>query len=137
MTQKCNNHFKYIYSPPLEKVLVAPLVLYYKCYTKLQIYEFSYNFDTVLYQFLETGTSDRCLICIVQLLRFPCFILYPLSFFLYSPFQSLTFIWDNPCLEVLIVKCLKKIDGCLIFPNIFSPLYKYLYTRLLSRPSFF
>ena len=23
---------------------------------------FGYNFDTVLYQFLETGTSDRCLI---------------------------------------------------------------------------
>ena len=28
-------------------------------YTKLHIYEFSYNFDTVLYQFLETRTSDR------------------------------------------------------------------------------
>ena len=25
-------------------------------------HEFSYNFDAVLYQFLETGTSDRCLI---------------------------------------------------------------------------
>ena len=42
-----------------------------------------YNFDTVLCQFLETGTSDRCLISIVQLLRFLGFSLYPLSFFLY------------------------------------------------------
>ena len=31
-------------------------------FTKLHIYEFSYKFDTVLCQFLETGTSDRCLI---------------------------------------------------------------------------
>ena len=46
-----------------------------------------YNFDTVLYQFLETGTSDRCLICIVQNLRFSGFSLYPLAFFLYSPFK--------------------------------------------------
>ena len=29
------------------------------------IYTVWYNFDTVLYQFLETGTSDRCLIGIV------------------------------------------------------------------------
>ena len=42
-----------------------------------------YNFDTVLCQFLETGTSDRCLISIVQLLRFLGFSLYPLWFFLY------------------------------------------------------
>ena len=28
-------------------------------YKKLHIYEFSYKFDTVLYQFPETGTSDR------------------------------------------------------------------------------
>ena len=34
-------------------------------YTKFHIYRFSYNFDRVLSQFLETGTSDRCLICIV------------------------------------------------------------------------
>ena len=29
------------------------------------IYTIWYNFDIVLYQFLETGTSDRRLICIV------------------------------------------------------------------------
>ena len=29
------------------------------------IYTIWYNFDIVLYQFLETGTSDRCLIGIV------------------------------------------------------------------------
>jgi len=47
-----------------------------------------YIFDTVLCQFLETGTSDRTLICLNQLLRFLGFSLYPLSFFLYSPFNS-------------------------------------------------
>ena len=54
-------------------------------------------FYTVLRQFLETGTSDRCLIGIVQLLRFSGFSLYPLSFFLYSPFKQiygLIFIWS-------------------------------------------
>ena len=49
---------------------------------------FWYNFDTVLCQFLETGTSDKCLIGIVQNLKFSGFILYPLSFFLYSPFEK-------------------------------------------------
>jgi len=48
----------------------------------LHVYEFSYKFDTVLYQFLETGSSDKYT---VQRLRFSGFILYPLSFFLYSP----------------------------------------------------
>ena len=38
-------------------------------YTKLYTYEFSCNFDTVLYKFLETGTSDRCPLGIVQNLR--------------------------------------------------------------------
>ena len=28
----------------------------------LRMYEFLYNFDTVLYEFLETGTSDRTII---------------------------------------------------------------------------
>ena len=57
-------------------------------YKIVYIYEFSYNFDTVLYQFLETETSDRCLICIVQRLRFSGFILYPLSFFLSCPIKG-------------------------------------------------
>ena len=43
---------------------------------------------TLLCQFLETGTSDKCPICIVQLLRFSGFILYPISFFIYSPFNE-------------------------------------------------
>ena len=54
----------------------------------MRMHKFLYKFDTVLYQFLETGTSDRCLIGIVQLLRFSGFILYPLLFFLYSPFKK-------------------------------------------------
>ena len=55
-------------------------VLYYNIYKKLHINEFSYKFDT--------ETSDGCLMCIVQRLRFSGFILYPLSFFLYSPFNN-------------------------------------------------
>ena len=42
------------------------------------IYTFWYNFDTVLCQFLETGTSDRCRIGIFHLLRFSGFSLYPI-----------------------------------------------------------
>ena len=42
------------------------------------MFTFWYNFDTVLCQFLETGASDRCLIGIVQLLKFSGFSLYPL-----------------------------------------------------------
>ena len=45
-------------------------------YKIVYLYEFSYNFATVLYQFLETGTSDRTLIFILQRLRFSGFILY-------------------------------------------------------------
>ena len=47
---------------------------------------FWYNFETVLYQFLETGTLDRTLTGLDQLLKCSSFNLYPLSFFLYSPF---------------------------------------------------
>ena len=57
-------------------------VFYYNFYKKLHKYEFSNKFDTVLCQFLESETSDRCLMCIVQCLRFSGFI--PLSFFLYT-----------------------------------------------------
>ena len=49
-------------------------------FTKMHIHEFLYKFDTVLYQFLETGTSNKCLIGIVQLLRFSGFRLYPFHF---------------------------------------------------------
>ena len=49
-------------------------------------YTFWYNFDTVLCQFLETRTSDRCLKGIVQLLRFSGISLYPHLIF---PLQSL------------------------------------------------
>ena len=45
------------------------------------IYTSWYNFDTVLYQFLKTETSDRWLFGIVQLLRFSGFSLYPLFSF--------------------------------------------------------
>ena len=45
------------------------------------IYTFWYNLDTILCQFIETGTSVRCLIGIFQLLRISGFSLYP-HFFL-------------------------------------------------------
>ena len=51
---------------------------------------FLYNFDTVLYQFLEAETSERNLISLNQLLRFSVQPL-PLSFFLYSPFKLIQF----------------------------------------------
>ena len=53
------------------------------------IYMVWYNNDTDLYKFLETGTSDRCLTCIVQRLRF--------SFSSYTPFQ---FSFTVPLLEL-------------------------------------
>ena len=56
-------------------------------YTKSHVYEFWYNFDAVLYQFLGTGTSDRNLIGLDQLLKFLGFSIYPILFFLYSPFN--------------------------------------------------
>ena len=67
---------------PLEGVLVT-------WYGSISyICSFWYNLDTVLCQFLETGTLERCLIGIVQLLRLSGFSRYPLSFFLYSPFKE-------------------------------------------------
>ena len=52
------------------------------------INRFSYKLDTVLYQFLEKGTSDRTLIGFDQLLKSLGFRLYPLSFFFNSPFKK-------------------------------------------------
>jgi len=42
-----------------------------------------------LYQFLETGTQDITLIDLDQLLKCLGFSLYPLSFFLNSPFKDI------------------------------------------------
>ena len=47
-----------------------------------------YNFNTVLYQFLETGKSDITFMGRDQELKWLAFNLYPLSFFLYSPFKQ-------------------------------------------------
>jgi len=44
-------------------------------YTKFYIYKLGYNFDTVLYQFLGTGTSDITHIGLNQLM-------------IYSPFHT-------------------------------------------------
>ena len=67
--------------------LLNMMCLTYYFYTKLYIYEFSYKFDTVLFQFLETGTSDITFMGRDQELKWYAFSLYPLSFFLYSPFK--------------------------------------------------
>ena len=90
------------------------------------IYRFSYDFDTVLNQFLETGTSDWYLVCIV--LRFQ-----PIPPFIF-PLQSLPFkscgiiitikisaqlnlsintLSSNLCLSVCLFGCLSWV-GCLI-----------------------
>ena len=52
------------------------------------IYTFWYNFDTVLYQFLETDTSDRTLMGRDKLLSCLGFSLYPRHFSFTVPFSS-------------------------------------------------
>ena len=52
------------------------------------IHHFWYKVDTVLYAFLETGTSDSTHICRDQLPKCLGFSLYTLSFFLNSPFND-------------------------------------------------
>jgi len=76
------------------------------------IYTFWYNFDTVVCQFLETGTSDRCLIGIVQLLRFSGFSLYSIPHFHFSCTVPLTTTyqvkWTVQLLCVCVHDCLKS-----------------------------
>ena len=75
-------------------------------FSKFYIYELSYNFNTVLYQFLETGTSDKTVMGRDQELKWLAFSLYPLLFFLYSPskikiqIQKLSFChtFSRPCI---------------------------------------
>ena len=52
------------------------------------IYTFWYNFNAVLGQFLETGTSHSCLIGNVQLLRFIGFSHYPFHFSFIVPLRN-------------------------------------------------
>ena len=49
--------------------LLNMICLYLQLLYKIA-YEFSYKYDTVLYPFPETGTSNGCLICIVERLRY-------------------------------------------------------------------
>ena len=78
----------------MESILHIKYSMKYSCHRKLlcKLSKLSNlmlltSSDTVLCQFLETGTSDRCLIGLNQLLKFQSFSLCPLSFFLYSPFK--------------------------------------------------
>ena len=59
------------------------------------VFEFAYIFDTVLYQFVETGTSERTLMGLDQFLKCLGFSLNPLSFFLYSPCKVKTFVSNS------------------------------------------
>ena len=83
-------------------------------FSKFYIYEFSYNFNfnTVLNQFLETGTSDKTFMGRDQELKILAFSLYPLSFFLYCPFNILNtcapdkyflFKWSTVCKVYIII----------------------------------
>ena len=58
------------------------------------IYKFWYNFDTILYQFHETGTSDRTKIGHDQLLKYLDFG-YHLSFYLNSPLKIRIYMIQN------------------------------------------
>ena len=73
---------------------------------------------TVLYQFLETGTSDKTLIGLDQILKWLGFSLFPPSVFLNSPFKgtvSIMFKWPsmkrwqcpihNATLKTCLMKC--------------------------------
>ena len=56
-------------------------------FSKFYIFEFSYNFNTVVYQFLETGTSDKTFMGRDQELKWLAFNLYLLS--TYTSFQPI------------------------------------------------
>ena len=91
--------------------------IYQKCKINLilkkiaYIYDFSYNFETVLYQFL---------MCIVQCLRFSGFILYPLSFFLYRITLNNN-IWNYAIQRVYMSVSKPK------YIRLYTPLYQYIY----------
>ena len=63
------------------------------------LYKFWYNFNTVLYQFLETGTSDRWLSGIRSTPRILSFQPIPLLFFLYSHLKDSTLMGLNQLLR--------------------------------------
>ena len=63
-----------------------------------------------LYRFLKKGTSYSCLLCIVQCLRFSSFILYPLSFSLYSPFTPFHFHFTVPLKRFWVSFCILRMQ---------------------------
>ena len=71
--------FPFHVSPSVSRILES--------YTKFT-YMFWYSFNNVLYQSLETGTADRTLIGLDQLLQYSGFSLYLPSLILYSPFKQ-------------------------------------------------
>ena len=61
-----------------------------KYYIQIIIRAYRKNFVTVLYQFLETGTSDRTNIGHDQLIKILDFSLYPQAFYFYITVSSNT-----------------------------------------------
>ena len=74
-----------------------PMAMPYLVTLLHRLYYINDNLDTDLYQFLQTGTSDRTIIGRDQRLKCIGFRLYPLSF--YSPFkewfESVIQIWTS------------------------------------------
>ena len=69
----------------LNMICLNLLFLYQNC---IYIYEFSYKFDKVFYQYLETWTSDITFMGRDQEPKWLlAFSIYPLSFFLYGPLK--------------------------------------------------
>ena len=79
-----NSYFRFLWDTDVLRLVVYLLnmiclnlrFLYNILY--LCVYRFSYKFGTVLYQFLQTGTSDRTLMGLDLLLKCLGFSLYPL-----------------------------------------------------------
>ena len=67
--------------------------------TRKRINEYLYNFNTALYQVLETGPSDRTNIGSNQLLKCLYFSLYPFSLYLNSPFNVWYYFCKRPILK--------------------------------------
>ena len=60
------------------------------------------NSFLILYQFLETGTSDRTLMGLDQLLKCLGFNLYPFSFFFYNPLNVAFIVAFRTVFPVLV-----------------------------------
>ena len=90
------------------------------------IYTFWYNFDTVLYQFLETGTSDRTLICLNQLHEIFRFQPIPLFIFPLQSFKEknikVIFSQTKVKMGTIVIQTCHSIDCASHLKYVYSPL---------------